>query len=575
MINFFNKTIPSQFHLPIVCLIILSPLIFLIFGTSWLYPLPHIGDSYYAYVFTFSYDVKDFHDYFYKGARLPWIVPLFYIQKFFGPFIISPLINILGLVSLSSLFFLWLKQLFGTRPAILILPWIAFYPHLVGIYTGGGTYHNIISTIYFLIALIFWGSKNRTNLKLIITGIFLANTLHCSSVHLNLLLIFPFLDYLRERPFKLSNYYKLIAGFILGTLFWCLINFLHDRPFWFFLTHLEVLLMLVDTKVHHVYPNPWIRFFFLNHTNDFYRYGYYLSSYVSCFIVSIWAYYFYFKQKMKDAFSSSAFFFAYFLLWIFWNQFHFPSLRMPDFTYPLQPILFLMIASWIKDRPLKTFEVFLIGLVILANLFSGYFAVDWQKFMYRPYPYYSLMVILIFVIGLILSFFINWKKKILQIIGALLITASYGLTTVDMKNDSRPECLLNKNAHDIILGISQKIKEIEPNANIVQTYSNYQDRVFFNPKNTCMYYPRIYLDDLVYYTQSVIGPRFAMSENLEDPKKSLPLDQLEANHFMHIYFNKGLLVLFPSTTQFAQDFESRAQELGMELDLKNSSRANK
>ena len=250
--------------------IVFSPLLYLYTNPEWTYAPLSSSDSYWNQAYSFFFNISHYKTTFYKASRVPWLVFLFYLQKLTGPYLLTPLINTMAWLLQGWLYFEIIKRIFDASIAIKLIPWIVFFPNLVGMASGGGTYQNIGATILFQFAILFWHIKPlQGSWKAeFVGGVLIGSAIHIQLTYIHLCFLFFIFDISRATPITWKRYLWVFLGLLFCTLFWGAVNFLHGRPFLFFIPMYEAYVTYVaDTANQSIWWRPFSSLFFLERGN--------------------------------------------------------------------------------------------------------------------------------------------------------------------------------------------------------------------------------------------------------------------------------------------------------------------
>lgn len=565
-----QKTINLPFNLivwPFVAILLASPLLFYFTGTEWLYPPPYTLDSFANYAYVHFMDDPQYKHDIYKASRVPWIAPLFWLTQLVGPKFVNPAVNIIGSIALPSAFFVLIWNMFGKQRAITILPWIVFYPHLVGVNTGGATYHGIGANLYFVLGLIFWVLPKRRFWNIILSGTFIGSALHCSPIYLNLLPLLPFLKYQKKENFSLSTYTLFSLGIIIVTLLWGWVNYSYGKPFFFMGPQLEIFLNLFNSDLHQRYSihNPLLLF---QTSGEGYRPGHYLVPYFGAFFFALFSLSRDFSRKKTFTFpiNYNVLFCCYILYWLTWQLLGTSTLDMPDFVYPLQIVLFLVLASWIEVKTIEKKDLFILLEISLLLWGVTFFAPVIQIRTQLPLPYISLILIGIMAISLGLIHLAKSGPSQWRLTGLLMGVFIYSQIIQDSRLDAVEKCHVRRNVHDAILDVVHSASQYAPPHQIFWLY-NFSKKVDYLGNKNCPYHYSFRPDDIGYFSQLIIGyalkPELPMFEEKD-------IAGLERSDFEDAFLAKvpKVLAISPSVSStFRPAIEKKMKEFGLKFEL--------
>jgi hypothetical protein len=439
-----------------IFVLVVSPLLYVFSNSEWLYPEPMIYDSLLSNYFSYYYeDMKKFT--WYKSARIPWNVFIFYLQKITGPYNLIPTISMLFTVVLGMTYFYFLKSFAGFRRAFLLLPWIVFFPLLISFQSGGGTYHNYASTFTFMLSLFFYNEalkKNNSSYSCL-SGFLLCTTLMMSIIHLNLFLLYPCIHLFQSKKPGPKQIYSFIAGFIISIAFWGLINKLHGNQFF---PHFEIFNILF----RHLEDDPEFSGIHIFLKDLFFERQVFYLNYLWVGL-SLCIIYVLKSRREKGPLSQTIFqYHGIFvgILWIFWNEIGQQALYPPDFSYPLHVPFFLAIALMQEDSKMTRSDVYstlFVSLVLFTiTLFSTNTAYKYLG------PYFSTT----FYLGLFVltaSFLIFTRLPLIHKSGYFMVLAFLFLELSLEPKAAAPGCTIRRSAHDATIDIVEAMKKWEPN----------------------------------------------------------------------------------------------------------------
>lgn len=539
--------------------ILLSPLLFLFTNPEWMYSPIDFFDSHFDQTYAYFYDTT-FHKNFYKAGRVPWIAPLFYLQKLVGPHLLSPTLALGSWVLIASLYFFLLKNIFGMTRSFLIFPWIVFYPHLIGMASGGFLYNNTAAVIYMLAALCLWSSNfttKRTWAIEVICGFLILSCLATNIVYVHLLLLFPIIDFIKKQNFRFTSYLYLLVGALGGLFFWCTINYLHNRPFWFFMPMFN---MAENLILHPENQAVW----WLNLTQILaapkaasIHLVFFVAVYLASFVKLILDW---FRKKPVDILA--CLFVFLFTLWTIWHFTGQTALTPPDFSYPLQIPMFLLLTQWLKDHPLHKMDyVFVLasGFLLWLCLYSAFFLQSNISFG-GPYK-------LIFAMGLLfiaLTFLFLFKGRLSNKIGYIIIIGFiYSMTSIEKRGHYEASCTIRADSTKSLINIMENLHNIDPSPERFFVFADYGQPVA--PNKLCPQQTRLHQDEFPRLVGLMMGHHKSTSYLFQDTDDITKYDlELIFNQKKNIH-----LVLFPfNSPTFSQDFLEHAELYGLEFEKK-------
>lgn len=526
------------------------PLSFLLIGNNdWLYAPLYSTDSYIYHAYSYFYDWPQFKSYSYKASRVPWVSFLFYLQKVVGPYLLQPVVVMGGWISINLAYYFTIKKVFNTKTALVLLPWIVFFPDMIATNAGGGTYHANITSLLFVLALYFWTSKDLVETKrfkgTILSSFILSTAIHIGIVHINLMLLLPIIDIYKNKTIQIKKYGALAATFIITTIVWGIINYLHGRDFLFWNQILKTTTsFVVDPQLQQSWWKP------IN--LELIKQNGYLVFHLVLLAVALLKL---LRQKLKSV-SQNIFTYHYLMICMLWVIYHLlghTALHPPDFVYPLQIPAFLMLASWISQQKNMSFNVYtLVGITIslwIALVCS-------EKVLYQNwlrYDHKSYLGLACLIVGL--SIFLIKSKPAANIIRILIIILSYSVLNVESRYFNR-ECNLGKESNDVMVSITEKIQEYEKDPTRIFVFGD--DTYQAKSQNGCEnYWLSIPIHKIMHSAWSVVG------NSLDYQTYPMPtITSLKKEDFTTLIKKDGLLVLFPFNREnYLEEFVSKANDL--------------
>ncbi|MGM4986932.1 hypothetical protein [Tardiphaga sp. 841_E9_N1_2] len=248
-----------------VALICSIPLFQALINSSWMFNSYDWLDPWYYHGYGLSYLWPDFHNDYYKAARLPWIWLEFLVRNFFSPTAASWLLQISLLAAGSSFLYAAFSRLVGRSSAFIAAAFFAsnYFAHA----SGGADYQNTLAGPLF--AMSWWMTIRSAQdgyrpLGLFLTGAAFAATVHTNIVFVNLapILIAQYVFCYRERfgriPSILPTAMLALFGAIALTAFMGLVNWLVGRDFFFFMKIFNLASSFVkDSSQQKAWWNPW------------------------------------------------------------------------------------------------------------------------------------------------------------------------------------------------------------------------------------------------------------------------------------------------------------------------------
>lgn len=541
-------------NIALLFLILLSPLLFLLSNHEWMYPNPHNPDAFINHVYSYFYDIPNYRHFWYKSERTSWLVPLFYLKQLIGGINLAPFLALASWISLGSLFYIFFRNLYSPRKSLFFLPWVMYFPHLVGNSSGGGTYHNYGTSIYFLLCLIFWERAFAKNKKIffIISGIFLCSTITSSIIHLNLLLLLPILQYQLKEKFSFSHYLYLLIGIILALILWGGFSFYFDRGFLNFGRRFDILFRHINQyEEYQEWFYPLKSFFFLKK-----RFATYLSFLAICFVVNL----IYLKNKFKEkkpfgSYSINVHAVFIICLWVLWHIQGTNTLYPPDFVYPLQVPLLWSIANTLPEPRYRYFRpITLITLGLLITSALSYFPFNHASKI--PDPIYVGIFTTIGIIG-VLILISRAPYRGLTRAGAIVAV----ILCFDAFNDkvmyiNKNPCLYHKESHDLVFKIvDTALKYRKKPEQIFFYFDEGETLKLTNP--ICSLYPKLPLGKIAEHIRMII----------DDTHDQLKLvDRIKNADFYYLKKKKTIfLILGEKTDFFAKELQEKAKRYNFKL----------
>ena len=558
MLNFVKRISLQQLAKVCAAVIILSPLLYLLFSQEWLYTPLQSMDGYLDFGYSFFFDNGNFHMHTYKGARTPWLSIIFYLQKLTGPNFFSPILTVTFLLTVTSLYFYLIKTIFNIRTALLIIPWIVFFPHLFGIVTGGIAYNNTLAVCYFLTGLIFWTKRTLGHQRLLafLAGFFVASAIFTNIVYLNLLLLFPVIDHHLKKQFKSKDYFAGAIAFTFSIPFWGLVNVLHNRKFLFFTNMMSYIKMYILNPSN---QSVWWRG--LGELGEHPAVSTTHLVFISAFFLTAIARLCLVKSFPKILTWHYA---GLVLLWCLWHYTGQAALWPSDFSYPLQIPCILMIASWIPAANLSKKDI------ILALISAAFL---WLC-LYFSYPLKSLVdigsgkanIVLAAVATVALIFiFAARRVKYANIASFVLLGFVFSAINFEPRSTAGFNCSVRKQSYNSQMHISENLMAITPGPSRFYFFvgpvkdKNLADR-------TCLYDNVIPLKEIPRNIMFMLG--YDLGEYDYTNSRSKEISALNSADFENFH---GYLVLFPFNTEnFSADFLAKARALGFNLQKTHS-----
>ena len=324
-----------------------------------------------------------FGNWYYKIARLSWIIPGSIAYHIFDPVVANYLLHIGFLILSITFFYLTVARLFNQAVAFPIAACLAVFIPFHGYEgldyqnTAAGAYY--IITFYLLTSALF-PKFSRT--RLIGAGAAYAATLHATISFVNMMPVLAFhcLFLYRHLFGRLPSWrlffqvcFWFLSGALALTVLLGLINVAVGRDFLFFKTFLDLVIGFVrNSEDQKAWWQPWSTMWFLNVYNLRYT-AIIFSTLLGCTASAALAI---FRLRPNPiALSLQVQYIYVAVLWIGWQSLGQTALEPAYFAYPLYPVMFFALAGiaagWeyptVFSR--KIFWLFvLIGIILVASL---------------------------------------------------------------------------------------------------------------------------------------------------------------------------------------------------------------
>lgn len=531
--------------------ICLLPLSYLFIGNiEWVYAPLYSTDSYMNHAYSYFYDYPEFKSLSYKSSRVPWISFLFYLQKVVGPYLLQPVVVVGGWITINYVFYLTIKKITNRTTAITLLPWIVFFPDIIGTNAGGGTYHANAASVLFLLALYFWTEekelKHSKIYNTVAASFLFATAMHIGIVHLNLFLLFPAIDIYKNKKISIKKYGILFLMFFGTTAIWGAVNYLHGRDFLFWKQMFKITSSFVAEP--ELQKSWWINI----SINMFYKIGY-LSFHFVLFIAALY-------KVIKDKFliknRKNIFAYHYVFICLLWVSYHLmghTALHPPDFVYPLQIPAFIFVATWIAENEIKKLSLY----KLVISIVFLWLAIEYSEKIHLDglvkYEYKNITGYILLIFALICAFIENKIVRNLQLVAIIL---TYSMFSVETRAFNRA-CRVRQESNDVMVSIVEKIKKIERNPDKVFVYGNEE----YSVKSTVscsLYWPTIPIYKIMHSTWSILGNPLNY-KTAKAPK----ISDLKKNHFDGYLFRKGIIAVFPFDQEnFLTEFIEKTKEFG-------------
>ena len=129
--------------------LLLTPIILSLINDSWLYTKIGWLDPWYNVAYFLHYDDPNFLNWYYKIARLSWIIPGYVIYSVFTPLVANYILHMGALVLSTLALYSGLRRLFGVDVAFLTAALLTVYVPFHG--SGGWDYQTTPSGAYYLL----------------------------------------------------------------------------------------------------------------------------------------------------------------------------------------------------------------------------------------------------------------------------------------------------------------------------------------------------------------------------------------------------------------------------------------
>jgi hypothetical protein len=369
------------------CLLLAAiPIVLSIVNSSWLYTEIGSLDPWVNVGYFLHYSDPTFFNYYYKIARLSWIIPGFVAYHVFQPIVANYLLHMGCLLVTIVFFFLTVTRLFGRTIALATAACFAiFVPYHGGL--GGWDYQNAPAGAYYVVAFYLLTSavlSKNMRIRLALAGAAYACAVDATVSFINLapILVAHFIVLYRERFSRLPSWRTVVlAGF------WCvcgaaavivllgLVNVAIGRDFLFFKDLIAKVFEFVSNNQSQA---PW----WLPWSSGWYLqvwYLYYLAPIVAaligCIASSLLA-----IVAPRNAVALSLQLQNVFvaMLWVIWQSLGQTSLQPEWFAYPLYPVLFFglagLAATWQPGRlsaPATILFCGVLGVIATVSLAYG------------------------------------------------------------------------------------------------------------------------------------------------------------------------------------------------------------
>ena len=229
--------------------------------TDWLYTKIGYLDPWFNVAYFLHYTDPSFLNWYYKIARLSWIIPGYVIYSVFTPLVANYILHIGALVLSTLALYSGLRRLFGVDVAFLTAALLTVYVPFHG--SGGWDYQTTPSGAYYLLTFAILThaalARESRGRLLFLSGVTYGATLHANVIFINMapILAVHFLTVLiarsGEKPSwrEILRYGLLVAfGILVITILLGLINLAVGRDFIFFKVLLNVVVSYIADTSH-------------------------------------------------------------------------------------------------------------------------------------------------------------------------------------------------------------------------------------------------------------------------------------------------------------------------------------
>lgn len=336
------------------CLLLAAiPIAISLVNSSWLYtPIGYI-DPWVNNGFFLHYADPAFENWYYKIARLSWIIPGFVAYHIFRPIVANYILHMGCLLASVAFFYLTVARLFGPIIAFATAACFAVFIPFHG--SGGWDYQNAPAGAYYILAFYLLTSAvfaKDMRLWLIGAGAAYASAIHATISFINMAPIMGahFFILYRERYARFPAWHVILrtglwylVGAVVLTVLLGLVNVAVGRDFLFFKLLLNIVISRVqDSQGQEQWWLPWSTEWFLQG-----NYFYYMMVIVVCLVTCAASVA---LAVIRSRFNSVALslqlqyvFIA--VLWIVWQNVGQTALQPDYFAYPIFPVMFFGIAG--------------------------------------------------------------------------------------------------------------------------------------------------------------------------------------------------------------------------------------
>lgn len=365
-------------------LLMAIPIAMSIANSSWLYSSIGYLDPWVNVGYFLHYFDPTFGNWYYKIARLSWIIPGSIAYHIFSPIVANYLLHIGYLILSITFFYLTVARLFNQVIAFTVAACLAVFVPFHGY--EGMDYQNTAAGAYYIITFYLLTTSallpNHWRTRVIGAGAAYAATLHAtiSFVNLTPLLAFHYLVLHRHLFGRLPSWRLLLhaclwflSGALALTVLLGLINVAVGRDFLFFKTFLGLVASFVrNSEDQKAWWLPWSNMWFLNIYSLRYL-ALIVSTLLGCAIsvvLSIFQ-----SRPSPIAISLQVQYIYVAVLWIGWQSLGQTALEPAYFAYPLYPTMFFALSGIAADWQYPTifsrrvFWLFVtIGIVLVGSL---------------------------------------------------------------------------------------------------------------------------------------------------------------------------------------------------------------
>jgi hypothetical protein len=335
--------------------LLLTPIILSLINDSWLYTEIGTLDPWYNVAYFLHYNDPNFLNWYYKIARLPWIIPGYVAYSVFTPVVANYILHVGALVLSALALYSGIRRLFGVDVAFLTAALLTVYVPFHG--SGGWDYQTTPSGAYYLLTFAILThtalTRERRGRLLFLSGVTYGATLHANVIFINMapILALHFLTTLIARTSDWPSWreilrYVLLAalGILVVTVLLGLINLAVGRDFIFFKVLFNIVVSYVaDTSHEKSWWVPWSDLWFLSPIALSY-----LSIPFCVLLAGIGVLAAAVNRRFRfDAVALSlvAQYVFVAMMWVFWQSMGHVALIPSYFAYPLIPPMFCAIGG--------------------------------------------------------------------------------------------------------------------------------------------------------------------------------------------------------------------------------------